>query len=456
MKSFQSYGFGRIKRHQLHSMYKKRTSRFGSVTNKEVEDLEKLKLQLDVKPEGAAEADVEATYSATLERFVKGVDELVNKAGDNVPEPEGERLQYIQTLTSLKTLAKRKNDIIQEGATIGNRDDEKQIDEIITGLMPKSADSGGFEGFSADTVNDDQEVAATAAGETEETKKIRKLVLGVIQDDDLVLSIFGEASFFPGEFRVLQNKSEWVQMLRTSSNRETLFGLLSNFVHLVSSDIAQTVGRTFSSTDDEAISEEDMYQVENFISWHLLNQIMNKVVLQINLAHFGSHIVKPGVIRPDTPILPRTVKVNDVANFRYYVMKVCLKVFMVLAISSVLFTYVHKSDSVQQADFIKSIPEDFVVQHEITFFEGAMHVPVVTFLTPDVAERYESSDPSHEHWTKLVEKASHLTIKVHKFITPHLTGEFMHYFSFEGEEWSGIGDDETYEDEDEEGLGEEY
>jgi hypothetical protein len=64
-------------------------------------------------------------------------------------------------------------------------------------------------------------------------------------------------------------------------------------------------------------------------------------------------------------------------------------------------------------------------------------------LTPDIAEKYEQADSEFRHWTSLAEGApvGHLTVQVHKFITPHLTGAFMHYFSFEGKEWAN--DDST-------------
>jgi hypothetical protein len=438
-------------------MYKKRMSsmsRFGVVSKAEVQALQTLKEQIPQKPADDASAADKDAYVVARDKFVQQVNQRVGQVVDD-KVPEGmTKASYANILRGLLILVNEKNAILRRDGSPEDDGAEDKLRKIINKVEPELEPAGGF---SDETLDNDEAINNLAAHETEETKKIKRFVIQVIQDGELVQHIFGETSNFPGEFHVLQNKSEWVQMLRTSANRETLFELLSNFVHFVSNHIAEIVGRKtiLTTTDDDALSEEDMYQVENFISWHLLNQIMNKVELQINLAHFGSHIVKPGVIRPNTPVLPRTVKVvASEANFKLYVLKVCLKVFMVLAISSVLFTYVH-NDSAQQTDFIKSIPEDFVVQHEITFFEGAQHVPVVTFLTPDVAERYESADPGHEHWTKLVEKASELTIKVHKFITPHLTGEFMHYFAFEGEEWSGIGDDETYEDEDEE-AGEEY
>jgi hypothetical protein len=71
--------------------------------------------------------------------------------------------------------------------------------------------------------------------------------------------------------------------------------------------------------------------------------------------------------------------------------------------------------------------------HDISI-NAYKHVPVITLLTPDVAEKYEAADPGYRHWTSLVD-TNEIELELHKFITPRLVHAFMGYYSFEGEAW---------------------
>lgn len=257
---------------------------------------------------------------------------------------------------------------------------------------------------------------------------------GVLQTVLQNVVIYGFPQGFSSEFEVLRNKNTWVPMLRTQQGRRALFQLLTDLV-ISLSDLIRIVSTNLLYEIDMGGNKKyvtDLSDFERYVSWYVLNDVMNTVRMQVSLS-FGQ------TIRPSVPGGP-DLYCDNMGAFDDYIGLILLKVFYVLALSSVLFTYVYdvSSQTREQREFIRR-HENFVTTHEVTFFRGAGRVPLITFMTADIAEQYDAL--GGKHWTALMVDAPNgqLELEVHKFITPRLTGRFMNYFSSDGssQEWAG-------------------
>jgi uncharacterized coiled-coil protein SlyX len=272
----------------------------------------------------------------------------------------------------------------------------------------------------------------------------------------------------PSEYSHFKNKHDWVNALKTSEGRRNLFASLSGLTNHLSNLIAEDRIR-FNPLEnindrDMQVSVDTYREFEKLVAWHVLDLIMSTVRFQVSL-NFGH----------ERPSEPRHTKLLENVRLSYfglgYIHLVIIKVFLVLAVSCALFSYVYEPGSGSAKDsFVRQMEESGQATfHEVTFFRGSQHIPLVTFYTPDVAERFESLGGMH--WVQFAanQGINDIDLEVHKFITPRITGAFMDFFGdIAGTTWTRESFDKndfTYptsfkpfglNEEDEEAAGEEY
>jgi len=233
----------------------------------------------------------------------------------------------------------------------------------------------------------------------------------------------------PSEYVHFKNKYEWIESLKTSYGRKSLFNSLSAFVQYLSGMIAdmrkndplRVISPLSSGPDAHRVSDATYHEFEKFVCWHVLDEIMSTVRFQMSL-NFGRE-------RPNKPDFDfSSVELYGYAGYAYIRLLIA-KVFLVLAISSVLFSYVYDPQHASRNDFAKRMEDSGQATfHEVTFFRGSQHIPLVTFYTPDIAEQYESLGGMHWIDFAAAQGITNIDLEVHKFITPRLTGAFMDFF----------------------------
>lgn len=272
-----------------------------------------------------------------------------------------------------------------------------------------------------------------------------KRALGItkpkIKDLPIVVFELLQKTPFPSDFTFLKNKHEWTPMLFQHETRRLLYVRLSYFVMWITSQIQDTIADNgqIEQAGAPALSPptppEDYQMLEQYVSFQFLDRIMTSTSIQLPLTmHFGAQKPAFNTSYFDTFVASTTggKRVSELIEL------IIIKVFVVLAISSALFTYVYVPEQMSSSArnlVLTKESQSLAVHHEVTFFQGGQFMPLVTFMSPDDADAFESMGGTRFHWTNYVQSGN-LTLEVHKFITPRLTGAFMHYFSFEGETWA--------------------
>lgn len=242
----------------------------------------------------------------------------------------------------------------------------------------------------------------------------------------------------PSEYAHFKNKHDWVNALKTSDGRRNLFESLWGLINHLSDLIAENRSLVHVSSSGGEVSMETYQEFEKLVAWHVLDLIMSTVRFQMSL-NFGRE-------HPNEPI-PNLVRNVTIGN-GVYVYLIVKKVFLVLAVSCALYSYVFEPGNSAKNSFVQQMEQTGQATiHEVTFFHGSHHIPLVTFYTPEVAEKYESLGGMH--WVQFASNQGvvNIELEVHKFITPRITKAFMDFFSgFEGTTWTR---DETEDDDSE-------
>lgn len=224
--------------------------------------------------------------------------------------------------------------------------------------------------------------------------------------------------------------------------------LVERLDHMISNQISKTP-KMLQTADGQAASYGVYAEFESYTSWKILDTIMRSVKIEISL-RFGMPE------NPSAPKISSDVEVGNRGELEELLKLVCLKVFVILAVSSVLYTYIFDPLYLSEAhtDYVlQAVNHGTASVHEVTFFRGAGVTPLVTFYEPDEAEAYENRFGSEaRHWTDALKNETELVLEVHKFITPKLTQSFMGYFATP----MGAGQMWTHYDDEEEGDGAEY
>lgn len=247
----------------------------------------------------------------------------------------------------------------------------------------------------------------------------------------------------PSEYAFFKNKHEWVNAMKTSEGRRRLFESLSGLTNYLSGVLAElrsknplvVIEPVVEGPNAHVVSAETYRKFESLFAWIVLDEIMSTVRFQVSL-NFGRE-------RPAEPYKWdfNNVSFTSTRVIFDYLRILVAKVFIVLAVSCALFSYVYEpgaSGSAALDRFAKDMEsKGQATFHEVTFFRGSQHIPLVTFYNPDLAEQYENLGGMH--WVQFAanQGITNIDMEVHKFITPRLTGAFMDFFGgFEGAVWT--------------------